>query len=39
VAGEIKIVRGKLYPPGWTYDPLYLVEKRLEAIIEELKAK
>ena len=28
--------RAAYYPEGWTYDPLYMVEKELEALLQEL---
>ncbi len=34
---EIKATREKMYPPGWDYDPLFRVEKRLEKLLDEIR--
>jgi hypothetical protein len=32
---EIKATREKMYPPGWEYDMLFPIEKRLEKLLDE----
>ena len=33
---EVRALR-RMYPPGWDYDPLSRVEKRLERLLEEIR--
>ena len=34
---RVRRVRKNLYPEGWTYDPLYYVERELTAILQEIR--
>jgi hypothetical protein len=36
---RVRRVRKNLYPEGWTYDPLYHVEKELELLLQEMREK
>jgi hypothetical protein len=36
---RIRQLRKNLYPEGWTYDPLYHVEKELELLLQEMREK
>lgn len=33
---EVRALR-RMYPPGWDYDPLFRVEKRLERLLDEIR--
>lgn len=33
---RVRELRGNLYPADWTADPLYMVEKELEDLLQEL---
>ena len=33
---RVREIRANLYPPGWTADPLYHVERELAALLDEL---
>ncbi len=34
---RVREIRANLYPPGWTADPLYHVERELEEVLELIK--
>jgi len=35
----VRRVRKNIYPSGWKYDPLYHVERELEALLQEMREK
>ena len=39
IIGNIRRYRASLYPEDWTYDPLYLIERELEALLQEMREK
>ena len=34
---RVRRVRKNLYPEGWTYDPLYRIERELDKLIKEAR--
>lgn len=34
---RVRRVRKNLYPEGWTYDPLYRIERELDKLITEAR--
>jgi len=34
---RVRQLRKNLYPEGWTYDPLYLIERELDKLIKEAR--
>jgi len=33
---RVRELRKNLYPPGWTYDPLYLVEQEIADLLDDI---
>lgn len=33
--GFVKRIRSSVYPEGWSFDPLYKIEKEIESILNE----
>ncbi len=38
ITARIRRLRASIYPSDWTADPWYLVQKELQALLEEMRA-